>query len=164
MKPSRRLDFIAWLKDRGCDVRKVTSTWELVRWVANGTTSIIYRNKYGRLSHTGESQFAWDAFNNGGAYRVESTVRKKLPAMVGTILDRDGILCFYCGDVMELPPVEAPNMATIEHLVSLSAGGPNHSSNIALACRECNQKAGSMSVVEKVQLRDELRKRSSEHE
>ena len=58
---------------------------------------------------------------------------------------RDGDNCFFCrkplaGDL------------TVEHLVALAHGGPNHISNLVCAHAACNHEAGHLSVAEKVAL------------
>jgi 5-methylcytosine-specific restriction endonuclease McrA len=46
---------------------------------------------------------------------------------------------------------------TIEHLVPVAHGGPNHLSNCFLAHKRCNAAAGTLSAAEKVRLRDAMR-------
>ena len=60
-----------------------------------------------------------------------------------SILERDDYKCRYCGvgvrcDVDAL----APNKATIDHIVPLSAGGSNKESNLVTACWQCNESKG----------------------
>ena len=49
--------------------------------------------------------------------------------------------CVYCG--REVPPLDIPNvnraeMASVDHLISVSVGGPDHLDAIVLACLSCN--------------------------
>ena len=62
-------------------------------------------------------------------------------------MKRDGQLCFFC-----LKPVGVD--ITVEHLIALVDSGPDHLSNKVLAHSVCNQKAGSLSVMEKIQVRE----------
>lgn len=62
-------------------------------------------------------------------------------------------LCFYCLRLCKLPELgthlklgpqyQAPELATVEHLVPVKHGGCNHRRNLVMACFECNQHAGS---------------------
>ena len=81
----------------------------------------------------------------------EKERRKRLNILTRTLINRDGELCFYCGLKMPLDDM------TREHLLSVNSGGVNHIDNLALAHKLCNLKAGHLSVVEKVLLRDKLR-------
>ena len=138
--------FEKWLSERGATVLKPTSQWELVRFKCGNETSVIYTNKLGKLSFTGSSQVALDNFKVNGSWRAAkaATRRKKsISPIVKTLLDRDGDLCFFCmsnlgGDV------------TVEHLLSITHGGSNHISNMVLSHRLCNQKAGHLSLMEKI--------------
>ncbi len=152
MPTSRKIAGISrWLKQRGADVLLPTNEWEVLRWKANDVTSVIYRNKKGQHTYTGDAQMAVDAWRGHGTYEIIRGPRRKLTGMQKALLDRDGPDCFFCALAL------TDEDCTIEHLIPLSAGGPNHSSNLVLAHGACNVKAGSMSVAEKVRLRDELR-------
>ncbi len=50
---------------------------------------------------------------------------------------------------------------TIEHLVAKAFGGPDHISNLVLACDDCNQAVGTLSVSEKVAIRERLQRQNS---
>ena len=60
--------------------------------------------------------------------------------------------CCYCGCEMTLPlhgkPPYAPNVATREHLRRKVDGGDNAPDNLAIACKSCNSRRGSMSWIE----------------
>ena len=61
------------------------------------------------------------------------------------LLVRDGNACLFCGKPLD-------GDITVEHLVAIAHGGPNHVSNLFLAHAACNQAAGHMSAPEKVAL------------
>lgn len=67
------------------------------------------------------------------------------------LLRRDGPNCFYCG----LPLGSSP---TLEHLLPRAAGGNDHPSNMCLAHEKCNQVADDRPILDKVILRDLMRK------
>jgi len=64
---------------------------------------------------------------------------------------RDGPFCFFCGE-----RERAGDKFTLEHIVAISRGGANGIANLALAHRRCNNAAGSLSVVEKVKMRERM--------
>lgn len=126
--------------------------YELARFNARGETCVIYGGKKG-IRFSGDLPLqvykhflAKEDKPLSGSRRV--SVDKATRA---AIAERDGAACFFCGGVN----FEDDTM-TVEHLVSVSHGGPNHMSNYVLAHQSCNRKADRMSVFEKVQLRDEL--------
>lgn len=141
--------FKKWLKDRGAEVLSTTNQWELVRFKSGSETSIIYTSKTGKLTFTGEAKTAFDNYKYCGPWRaMKATKRKptnKSPEL-RTLLDRDGDLCFYCQEKMPDDDMSR------EHLLSLVHGGSYHMSNIVLAHRKCNNDAGSLSVMEKINI------------
>ena len=59
------------------------------------------------------------------------------------IIERDGWTCFYCGrENLRLDEIE------IDHKLPVSRGGPNTMDNLVTACRECNQRKGTMTAEE----------------
>lgn len=145
--------FSHWLGERGAQVQAATSEWELLRFKANRKTSIVYRNSAGALTFTGEAESAWKSYLSAGSWRgCDSTKRsKKTSTEVRSLLARDGEFCFLCGRALE-------SDITVEHLVAVAHGGPNHLSNKALMHRLCNERVNHLSVVEKVRIRDEIQK------
>lgn len=64
-----------------------------------------------------------------------------------TIYARDGGRCVYCG--VETHRLGAglsrsPNLATLDHVVPRSQGGPLTPANLVLACQACNNRRGVM--------------------
>lgn len=158
-KAQKTIDgFKAWIVERGAELLAPTNQYELVRYRGQGIVSIIYENQRGKRSYTGSSQEAWYAFEKGNiSFRFTERAPKDLSAgrrerrsvLIRTLVQRDGDLCFYCGDPFsdEKPP-------TKEHLVSQTAGGPDHIANLFLACGDCNSRAGHCSAAEKIKFRD----------
>lgn len=59
---------------------------------------------------------------------------------------RDGDRCTICGLRMDFEPddrLEAPNRATIDHIIPRSKGGTNDWSNLRLAHARCNRERGA---------------------
>ena len=55
---------------------------------------------------------------------------------------RDGYLCLYCGESF------SPRELTRDHVIPLSRGGENVWSNLASACRVCNQRKNDRTPAE----------------
>ncbi len=66
-------------------------------------------------------------------------------ALFRAVLARDGGACVYCGiPVVRRGPGlhRAPNLATLDHVVPRSQGGPTRADNLVLACAACNNERG----------------------
>lgn len=143
--------FKSWLVDHGAELLQTTNEWELVRFKSSAGIAIIYKKKNGFLTYTSLAREAMIAFLAGKPWTgTQKYNRRVLPVKARTVLERDGEECFYCGG-------EIGDSFSIEHLVSICHGGPNHVSNLFPAHIECNRKAGNRSAPEKIRLRDEMR-------
>jgi 5-methylcytosine-specific restriction endonuclease McrA len=68
-----------------------------------------------------------------------------------TIFARDGARCVYCGvETHRLARglSRSPALATLDHVVPRSMGGPLNASNLVLACQACNNQRGVMDAEE----------------
>jgi hypothetical protein len=140
-------EFRAWLSSCGAQVLEPTSEWELVRFKAGNETCVIYRNKSERATFSGVSEAAWKAFSSGAAWRAApATRRKKASPVTAAIRKRDGDLCFFCQQFVKAED------ESVEHLVSITHGGPNHISNLFLTHKLCNARAGHLSAPEKIRV------------
>ncbi len=144
--------FQDFLVARGSQILLPTNEYEVLRFTGpEGCTCILYRNKTGHLRWNGCVIDAYEAYKTGGKWSATVKIfrtkngKKKL-AIKQALQDRDGFGCFYCKS--ELPLDEM----TIEHFVPVTSGGPDHISNMALACCGCNKEAGHMPVAKKLQL------------
>lgn len=146
----RRAKFEEFLTARGAQILQPTNEWEVLRFKTKKGLSIVYRNKRDGLTFTGEADRAWTAFVSNHTWNgATSTERKKRRAPdVEALIRRDGTACFFCLTEM------AEDDRSLEHLVPLSHGGPNHLSNYVLAHRKCNEVAGSKSAMEKIRIRE----------
>jgi len=155
-KPAKAQAFNLFLVERGCDVLPASNEWELLRFRAGRRVNVVYRDKRGALSPVGpDIAPAVKAFATSGPWRAEPThPRKKDSArrrhLRAALLKRDGDECFYCG----LPLDDA---GTFEDLLSVTHGGRQCLANLALAHQSCNVKAGHLSIVEKVRMRERMR-------
>jgi hypothetical protein len=139
--------FRDWLSANGAQVLEPTNEWELIRFKSDTGTSVVYKDKGDRLTFTGEAFKAWEALKSGQGWRaMPATKRKKSSTVIQSIRARDGNDCFYC-----LKPVSVEDESP-EHLVSVTHGGPNHLSNLFLAHRDCNSRAGHLSALAKIRM------------
>lgn len=140
-------EFGDWLSSVGAQVLEPTNAYEVMRFKAGDITSVIYRNKVGGVTHSGVSKEAWEAFNTGKSWRAApATRRKRMTPNIRTLRARDGDLCFFCQKVV------GQDNESVEHLVSITHGGTNHISNLLLAHKTCNAKAGNLSAMEKIKI------------
>lgn len=145
-----RESFTAFLLARGSAIMEPTNPYEVMRFVTDVGVGIIHRNAADRLtSWQGGAYEAFHAFINGSEWRASiKTARDRRAGrrliIVNTLAKRDGPNCIYCGCKL------APETATIEHVVSLTSGGPDHLANMALACKACNQEVGHMPAAQKI--------------
>ena len=140
-----------WLGARGAQVLVPTNPYEVVRFRAGHEVAVVYAKGNGQLTYEGLARKALNAFASNGAWSAGVAVKRvKRSADERTLLERDGPHCFLCG-------CELGDDITVEHLVSVVHGGPNHLANKALAHELCNQRMGHLSLMEKIALRDAIR-------
>lgn len=143
--------FKNYLTDRGAVVLPPTNPWEVVRFRTQNGVSVVYTNKNGHLTFTGESQKAYDFYKSGRKWVAVNRKRQSLKAQKQKIAERDGKVCWFHGDKLDY------DQLTIEHLLEFSKGGSDHIANLVLACEESNTAVVGMSISEKVAYRDSLR-------
>lgn len=145
--------FKAWLTERGAEVLEPTNEFEVVRFRAGASTNVIYSRKNGLLTLSGAGVRAMDAWINGAAWSAGVKTKRgalykaKRSALITSLLKRDGCKCFLC-----LLPLGED--ITVEHLVPVASGGPDHIANKALAHSACNEQMGHLSVMEKIKMRE----------
>jgi len=169
----RTADFAAWLVKQGAEIGRQTNSYEVIRYrayhlgSAKALTHIVYAKETGLLTWTGASRLHYAAFAAGMIYRgmfvsqldgpvpaqptpAPKTGPSKSERRRNRLLMRDGDGCWFCGLAMG-------DDITIEHLVSKSKGGSDQLANFALAHKRCNALAGDRPLVEKIELRAQLR-------
>ncbi|MGV6816146.1 MAG: HNH endonuclease [Thiotrichales bacterium] len=144
MKRSELPRFRNWLTNQGCEILEPTNEYELIRWKGS-STGVIYTSGKCSGPYAKTAIACWKGGKkwNGapkstgrkGSYRREKEL----------LLDRDGCDCFYCGKPLE-------DDVTVEHLLSLSAGGKNTLGNMVLAHGDCNQEAHNLTLAAKVKM------------
>lgn len=164
--PRRGEAFKAFLAERGCDLLTPTNKYEVLRFKRAGRTNVVYRNAKGRFTSVGNDiELAVAAFSSferrdAGKRRVTLAIppaveakRAKLrgSAVHRALLDRDGDRCFYCNRKLG-------DDQSREHLVAAANGGSDRLDNLVLAHHACNVKAGELSLIDKIKLRDRMRK------
>lgn len=155
-KPFNIEAFKAWLIERGAIVDPPTNEWEVIRVRTIDGPFVAYRNAKGVQKWPGGLMEIKQAFINGEQIPLSPSLasRKKLRHLINDLSARDGLWCWFC-EVGFLTPDSTE--ITIEHLCPKAHGGPNHVSNLVLACKRCNSEAGNLSIAEKVRMRDDRR-------
>lgn len=150
MNPKTIEKFKEFLTARGAEILKPTNQYEVLRFRAGDTVSVVYTGRRG-ITMTGDSGAAYEAFSKNGKWdagiRTKAQVHNR-SVRVRTLLHRDGDKCFYCLKQME------PGKETLEHLLSMAHGGTHHLSNLVLAHGQCNLNGGHLSVMEKIKKRE----------
>lgn len=146
--------FKSWLSGLGAEVLCGTNPYELVRFKAKGGTHIVYQNSKGKITAAGFAADAIEAFRNGKSIDMGLVKTKGLAnfKQKAALIERDGRDCFFCG--LAMPDDDL----TVEHLIARNKGGSNTLENMALAHSACNLKAGHLPLMEKIKMRDSMRK------
>jgi 5-methylcytosine-specific restriction endonuclease McrA len=141
--------FREFLVQHGAIIEDPTNPWEVLRFRTANGISVIYTNKKGKLTFTGESSAAHQAYNNSGSWRAVDRNRQNLKNKKAKLAARDGKKCFFHGEEL------AFHELTIEHLLNVSHGGTDHESNLCLACEPCNSAVGNWPLTKKMLWRDQ---------
>lgn len=143
--------FREFLLKNGAIVHDPTNEYEVIRADTRQGLALIYTNKRGMISHINAVAKplidSWTAGKDLALSPVKPSRRSLSTLMMETLSQRDGWNCFYCETEL------TPESCTGEHLCPKAHGGPNHPSNMVLSCEPCNQRAGNLSIVEKLKLR-----------
>jgi len=138
--------FKTWLSKRGAVVLAPTNEWEVVRFRTINGTSVIYTNKHGNLTFTGESDKAYTAYKNNKSWKAVDRKRQVLKQKKAKLAARDGKKCFACLAKLGFDEL------TIEHILSFSHGGTDNENNLCLLCEPCNKLMSNLPVVRKIEL------------
>jgi hypothetical protein len=147
--------FQKWLRNRGAVVLDPTNQWEVLRFRTGWGVSIIYKNKNGLRTFTGESKKAYAAFQGEGKWKAVDRKRQSLRAKKARLAARDGKKCFFHGERMGF------DQLTIEHLLAVSHGGTDHEDNLCLTCEPCNKAVANKPITQKMLFRDKMLQRVS---
>ena len=140
------------LVELGGELLAPTNEYEVMRFKTKYGVGVVYRGKRGETWNPAAER-AREHVNTrqpGKLSPVKVVGRRKNKATVDALIKRDGETCFFCG-------CDLGDSITVEHLVPIAHGGPNHISNLFLAHYDCNNRAGHLSAPEKVKLAIELR-------
>lgn len=157
LRACHRDEFIAWLIEGGAVLQPPKVENEYVRFIKpTGKQYTIMCQRGGDAYIAGgEAQRLAEDFLSGMRVRWTKDAplvprggacARKHNQTVLALAERDGWGCIYCGKVL------TASTATIEHVVPKSMDGPNNMHNMVLTCWECNQKAGALSVADKIKL------------
>lgn len=148
--------FRAWLVARGAVIQSPTNPYEILRVDTADGVFVVYQNKKGAQTWPEGIDRIRSAYLDGKNIPLspDQKARRKLRHQIETLAERDGLECWFCENGF----LDADSREiTIEHLVAVAHGGPNHVSNLVLSCPDCNQEAGHLSVAEKVLMREAKR-------
>lgn len=139
--------FIEWLQRQGAEVLAPTNPYEVARFRARGGVHVVYEGRRG-INANGFAEECLEAFRKHQNIDMGITQKPRTPMarVKVALVQRDGKLCFFCG--AEMPESDM----TVEHLVSIHKGGPNHMDNLALAHERCNRTAANFPLVEKIRM------------
>lgn len=133
-----------------------TNPYEVVRVDTAEGVLVAYRNKRGIETWPEGIDRLRSLYLEGKDVPLSPSQKKRVRMRheIETLAERDGLECWFCGySFLSADSREV----TIEHLVSVAHGGPNHLSNLVLACQPCNQEASTLHVAGKVLVRDAKR-------
>lgn len=150
-------DFKKWLVECGAIIEPPTNSYEILRVRTCHGVHVAYRKDNGRETWPHALSILRDSCQAGNRQNLSPDLKEriKLRHTIAAIIERDGCECWFSGQAFSGPEDE---QITIEHLCPRSHGGPNHLSNLVIATREWNQRAGNLSVAEKVRMRDAARR------
>lgn len=138
--------FKTWLTKRGAEVLDPTNPWEVVRFRTTNGVSVIYTNKRGNHTFTGESEEAYNAYINNKVWKAVNRKRQQLRARKAKLAARDGKRCFVHGDPRGFDEL------TIEHVLSFAHGGTDNDNNLILVCQQANKELGNLPIARKIDI------------
>lgn len=149
-------DFKTWLVCCGAIVDAPTNKWEILRVRTCFGPLVAYTNAKGRESWPEDLLTILNRYKLGQPMALSTSLRSKVRVRhkIEALAQRDGMECWFCGAAFN---GAEDSRITIEHLVPKAHGGPDHASNLVLACKACNTEAGNRSVAEKVLIRERRR-------
>ena len=144
-----------FLQAGGAEILSTTNPWELARFKTANGICVVYQKANGKASYSNEhAHNAYTAYlerRKWTAGEISERIRRK--TVEELLIERDGTYCFFCGEAFS----DTRGHPTLEHILSITDGGNNHLSNLALAHEDCNKEAASLSIVDKVKLREKRR-------
>ena len=138
--------FQSALLARGAEVLAPTNEWEIMRFKTRYGVGVVYTTARGARTWNAAAKQAREHISKQAAGTLAPVTvrgRRNGRGTVNRIIARDGDECFFCRAPLD-------DDITVEHLVPIAHGGPNHISNLFLAHSACNQMAGHMSAPEKI--------------
>lgn len=141
----RLSEFKQYLQSQGLFLQPIIKDNELIRFSNQHGVSILYKANGNDKRMTGSMHYAWTCFCQG-RQRMQN-YRKAMPGKVQVLLERDGDDCFLCCQALG-------DDITIDHFVAKSKGGPDHTDNLVLMHKRCNNLAADRSPVWKIQQRE----------
>ena len=146
---AKELDgILEFLQRHGCEIIPVTNTDEILRFKGK-QTGVIYATGNTSGRYVIDMLYCYRHNKKWTGAPVSTGRKSDYKKFKAVLLQRDGDRCFYCN----LPLGED---ISLEHLIPLTAQGPNLLSNMALAHENCNKQQGHKPLFEKVRFAVEL--------
>lgn len=144
MSPKALNALKAQLAESGAELLGPTNAHEVLRFRTRLGVGVVYTGRRGETWNEAAIKAREHlAAKKGSLAPVAVKGRRKDKSTVNALIERDGEACFFCGKPLD-------GDVTVEHLVAVAHGGPNHINNLFLAHFPCNAAAGHMSAPEKV--------------
>jgi hypothetical protein len=140
--------FAQYLLSWGAEIQWPPNNYEILRYkLPDCGLVIIHTNARGQITMPTAAEEHYDAFKAGRPLKRQNRPGQKIrQSRVRKLLERDGPWCGVCNQKIE---DETP---TIEHYLSIGAGGSNDLANMCLAHGVCNQALGNLPVKQKIEL------------
>lgn len=137
--------FKTYILKSGAIIIDPTNIYEKIRFKCKDGVGVVYSSKNG-YTITGCAATAYDFFKRKKDWKANHKYKHyEKPEVLEELYERDGEICFYCGDILG-------EDVTIEHILSIFHGGPSDLSNLCLTHKACNIKAGNLPLIEKIKL------------
>jgi len=138
--------FVTYVREAGAEILPSTNEYELLRFKSKEGIGLVYKNSKGIFNLQGSACTAYDFFFRGRAWKASKNYLDwERPKLLEHLVERDGDRCFLCGKEMH-------GDMTVEHLLAIAHGGNSQLANLCLVHNECNSRAGSLPLTEKIQM------------
>ncbi len=139
--------FKEFINKSGANILQPTNSFEALRFSCEEGVGVVYESNKSHISLTGSAITAYSFFIKKRQWIASKNYQAfEKPEVREQLLERDGENCFYCKKHMQEDEI------TIEHILSVLHGGNDNIANLALTHKSCNLLAGSLPIVEKINL------------
>lgn len=138
--------FTTFVAEAGARILPPTNPYEVLRFRCREGVGVVYTSDRGYVTLVGAARTANEFFFRKKRWVATHAYKAyERPEVVDDLLAQHGPNCFYCGEMLG-------EDVTVEHLLARAHGGPSIAANLCLTHERCNQAAGSLPLVDKIQL------------